>query len=62
MMMIILNNNNNSATVPQCQSINVISACLVSPDRLQDGQREDGDAADAADDIKYAEQTDQVQE
>ena len=33
----------------------------MSPDRLQDGQREDGDAAGAADDIKYAEQTDQVQ-
>ena len=28
---------------------------------LQDGQREDGDAAGAADHIKYAEQTDQVQ-
>ena len=33
----------------------------MSPDRLQDGEREDGDTAGAADHIKYAEQTDQVQ-
>lgn len=32
----------------------------MSPDWLKDGEREDGHTAGAADDVKYAEQTDQV--
>ena len=56
------NNNNNNNNKWYSQSINVVWACLVSPDGLQDGEGEDGDTAGAADHVKYTEQTDQVQE
>ena len=48
-------------TERETQSINIRSACLMSPDWLQDGEREDGDTAGGADHVKYAEQADQME-